>query len=166
MRPGTEILHQAGGLHRFEGWTKPILTDSGGYQVFSLAENRVITEEGVTFKSHLDGSRLFMSPEDSIHIQESIGSDIAMSFDECIPYPASYEYAKESTLRTLRWAKRGKEVKKKDIASIAMSYGYVYVAQIAMGADMNQTLKALREEGINDYDSYIDSLITAMEITN
>lgn len=109
LRPGEDVVEKAGGLHKFMHYDGPILTDSGGFQVFSLAERRNISEEGVTFKSHLDGSKLFMSPEDSIHIQEKLGSDIAMSFDECIPYPSSYEYVKDSVDRTLRWAKRGLE---------------------------------------------------------
>ena len=108
LRPGEDILDEAGGIHEFMNYHNgPVLTDSGGFQVFSLAKLRDISEEGVKFKSHLDGSRLFMSPEDSIHIQEKIGSDIAMSFDDCIPYPSSYEYAARSVDRTLRWAKRG-----------------------------------------------------------
>ena len=108
LRPGEDILDEAGGIHEFMNYNNgPVLTDSGGFQVFSLAKLRDISEEGVKFKSHLDGSRLFMSPEDSIHIQEKIGSDIAMSFDECIPYPSSYEYVARSVDRTLRWAKRG-----------------------------------------------------------
>ena len=108
LRPGEDILDEAGGIHEFMNYHNgPVLTDSGGFQVFSLAKLRDISEEGVKFKSHLDGSRLFMSPEDSIHIHEKIGSDIAMSFDECIPYPSSYEYAARSVDRTLRWAKRG-----------------------------------------------------------
>ena len=109
LRPGEDTVDKAGGIHKFMNYDGPILTDSGGFQVFSLADNRKINEEGVTFKSHLDGTKLFMSPEDSIHIQEKIGSDIAMSFDECIPYPSDYEYAKKSVDRTLRWAKRGLE---------------------------------------------------------
>ena len=109
LRPGPETLIKAGGIHSFMNYDGPILTDSGGFQVFSLADSRKIKEEGVSFKSHLDGSRLFMSPEDSIHIQEAIGSDIAISFDECIPYPSTYEYAKDSVDRTLRWAKRGQD---------------------------------------------------------
>ena len=107
LRPGEETMRKAGGIHNFMNYDGPILTDSGGFQVFSLKATRKISEEGVYFKSHLDGSKLFMSPEDSIRIQEAIGSDIAMSFDECIPYPVSYKYAKESTDRTIRWAKRG-----------------------------------------------------------
>ena len=127
LRPGPEILEKAGGIHAFMNYDGPVLTDSGGFQVFSLADTRKITEEGVRFKSHLDGSMLFMSPEDSIHIQESIGSDIAMSFDECIPYPSSYEYTRASVERTLRWAKRGQEAHtKKDQALFGIVQGSEY----------------------------------------
>lgn len=106
LRPGTELIHEAGELHRFMNWNKGILTDSGGFQVFSLGAMRKITEEGVYFRSFLDGSKQFLSPEISIKAQEDLGSDIAMAFDECIPYPADYEYARKSTERTTRWAKR------------------------------------------------------------
>jgi len=109
LRPGEDIVAKAGGLHKFMNYDGPILTDSGGFQVFSLAKNKKkdIVEEGVYFKSHLDGKKLFLTPELSIEIQNKLDSDIAMSFDECIPFPATYEYAKASTERTLRWAKRG-----------------------------------------------------------
>ena len=110
LRPGEDIVAKAGGLHKFMNYDGPILTDSGGFQVFSLARPKDITEEGVHFKSHLDGSKLFLTPEISIQVQNKLDSDIAMSFDECIPYPATYDYVKASTDRTLRWAKRGKEV--------------------------------------------------------
>jgi len=106
LRPGTSILNQAGGLHQFMNWTKPILTDSGGYQVYSLANTRKITEEGVAFKSHIDGSKHFFSPEKSMEIQREIGADIIMAFDECPPYPSSYEYAKNSMQLTHRWLER------------------------------------------------------------
>lgn len=106
MRPGPELIAKAGGLHRFMNWPGSILTDSGGFQVFSLAENRKIEEEGVHFRSHLDGSRHFLSPEKSIQIQQQLGSDIMMQLDECIPYPADYDYVKESTDRTQRWLER------------------------------------------------------------
>lgn len=106
LRPGTELIHEAGELHRFMNWNKGILTDSGGFQVFSLGAMRKITEEGVYFRSFLDGSKQFLSPEISIRAQEDLGSDIAMAFDECIPYPADYEYARKSTERTTRWARR------------------------------------------------------------
>ena len=110
LRPGEDIVNKSGGLHQFMNYDGPILTDSGGFQVFSLAGKNAIKEEGVIFKSHIDGTKLFLTPEKSIEIQNKLDSDIAMSFDECIPYPVEYEYAKESTLRTLRWAKRGKDV--------------------------------------------------------
>ncbi|MFR6110181.1 MAG: tRNA guanosine(34) transglycosylase Tgt [Dialister invisus] len=106
LRPGTELIHEAGELHRFMNWNKGILTDSGGFQVFSLGAMRKITDEGVYFRSFLDGSKQFLSPEISIRAQEDLGSDIAMAFDECIPYPADYEYARKSTERTTRWARR------------------------------------------------------------
>ena len=107
LRPGADIVKKAGGLHKFMNYPNPILTDSGGFQVFSLAKPKDICEEGVTFKSHLDGAKLFLTPEISIEVQNKLDSDIAMSFDECIPYPATYEYTKNSVDRTLRWAKRG-----------------------------------------------------------
>jgi queuine tRNA-ribosyltransferase len=106
LRPGLDILEKAGGLHKFNGWSKPILTDSGGYQVFSLAGTRKITEEGVIFKSHIDGSKLNFTPELVMDIQRSIGADIIMAFDECTPYPCEYEYARKSMEMTHRWLKR------------------------------------------------------------
>ena len=110
LRPGEDIVDKAGGLHRFMNYDGPILTDSGGFQVFSLAKKKDISEDGVIFKSHINGEKLFLTPEKSIQIQNKLDSDIAMSFDECIPYPASYDYVKNSVERTLRWARRGKEV--------------------------------------------------------
>lgn len=109
LRPGTEIVKGAGKLHRFMNWDRPILTDSGGFQVFSLNELRKITEDGVEFRSHIDGSRHFLSPEKAVEIQNGLGSDIIMAFDECIPYPAKYDYVKQSLERTTRWAARCKE---------------------------------------------------------
>ncbi len=106
LRPGMEIMEKAGGLHQFMNWQKPILTDSGGYQVFSLSENRKIKEEGVTFRSHIDGSKLFFSPENAIDIQRSIGADIIMAFDECTPYPCEKNYARNSMHITHRWLDR------------------------------------------------------------
>lgn len=106
LRPGTEILEQAGGLHKFMHWDRPILTDSGGFQVYSLSDNRKISEEGVQFRSHIDGSRHLFSPEKSMDIQRSIGADIVMAFDECTPYPCEYSYARESMGMTHRWLKR------------------------------------------------------------
>ena len=106
LRPGTEILHKAGGLHRFEGWTRPILTDSGGFQVFSLTDIRKMTEEGVQFSSHIDGRKLMFTPENVMDIQREIGADIMMAFDECCPGTADYQYAKKSMERTHRWLNR------------------------------------------------------------
>ena len=106
LRPGHELIAEAGGLHKFMNWDRSILTDSGGFQVFSLSKLRKISEEGVTFRSHLDGSEHFLSPEKAIAIQEALGSDIAMAFDECAPYPAERKYIKDSLLRTTRWAER------------------------------------------------------------
>ena len=110
LRPGPEIIDKAGGLHKFMNYNGPILTDSGGFQVFSLARPKDITEEGVHFKSHIDGSKLFLTPEESIRVQNLLDSDIAMSFDECPPYPVSHDYMEKSIERTLRWAERGKKV--------------------------------------------------------
>ena len=109
IRPGDELIYRRGGLHKFMGWERPILTDSGGFQVFSLASLRKIKEEGVTFHSHVDGRVLFMGPEESMQIQSHLGSTIAMAFDECVENPAPYEYAKQSCARTTRWLKRCKE---------------------------------------------------------
>lgn len=106
LRPGIEIMQQAGGLHKFMGWDRPILTDSGGYQVYSLSANRKIKEEGVKFKSHIDGSYHFFTPERAIEIQRFLGADLIMAFDECTPYPCDYKYAKSSMERTHRWLKR------------------------------------------------------------
>jgi queuine tRNA-ribosyltransferase len=106
LRPGSEVLQQAGGLHRFMNWSSPILSDSGGYQVYSLSDNRKIKEEGVTFKSHIDGSKHFFSPESAVEIQRKIGADIIMAFDECTPYPCDYGYAKDSMHMTHRWLDR------------------------------------------------------------
>ena len=108
IRPGDELIYRRGGLHKFMGWERPILTDSGGFQVFSLASLRKIKEEGVTFHSHVDGRILFMGPEESMQIQSHLGSTIAMAFDECVENPAPYEYAKQSCARTVRWLKRCK----------------------------------------------------------
>ncbi len=106
LRPGHELIARAGGLHKFMNWQGPILTDSGGFQVFSLGDLRKITEEGVAFQSHIDGSRHFISPEKAMEIQNHLGSDIMMAFDECIPYPSEHEYVMHSVDRTTRWAKR------------------------------------------------------------
>ena len=112
LRPGHELVKKAGGLHKFMNWDRAILTDSGGFQVFSLGDLRKITEDGVEFKSHLDGSKHFLSPEKVMEIENALGADIIMAFDECVEYPATYEYTKQSMERTTRWAKRCKEAHK------------------------------------------------------
>ncbi|MGE5328133.1 MAG: tRNA guanosine(34) transglycosylase Tgt [Deltaproteobacteria bacterium] len=134
IRPGHELVKQAGGLHDFMNWNGAILTDSGGFQVFSLADLRNIQEEGVTFKSHLDGSKHFISPEKAIEIENALGADIIMAFDECAPYPSEYNYAKEAMERTTRWAKRCKETHKNT------------EKQALFGIVQGVTYKDLREE--------------------
>jgi queuine tRNA-ribosyltransferase len=139
LRPGTDILHQAGGLHRFNGWDRPILTDSGGYQVYSLAARRKIKEEGVKFQSHIDGSYHHFSPESVMDIQRAIGADIIMAFDECPPYPSTYKYAMESMHMTHRWLDRA-------IAHLAEHpplYGY---QQALFPIVQGSTFKDLRKE--------------------
>lgn len=112
LRPGPELIEEAGGLHKFMNWHKGILTDSGGFQVFSLADTRHITEEGVTFKNHLNGAKMFLSPEKAIAIENALGPDIMMSLDECPPFFESYDYVKKSVARTSRWAERGLQAHK------------------------------------------------------
>ncbi|MDY0291677.1 MAG: tRNA guanosine(34) transglycosylase Tgt [Desulfuromonadaceae bacterium] len=109
LRPGHELIQRLGGLHQFMHWSGPILTDSGGFQVFSLGELRKIDEDGVRFQSHLDGAKHILTPESSVQIQQALGADILMVFDECIPYPATREYVKDSTARSMRWAKRSRD---------------------------------------------------------
>lgn len=118
LRPGHDLVEKLGGLHRFMHWDKPILTDSGGFQVFSLGDLRKIDEQGVSFQSHIDGSKYVLTPESSIEVQEALGSDIIMAFDECIPHPSTRDYTATSTARSGRWAKRCKEARKDDDASL------------------------------------------------
>lgn len=139
LRPGLPLLQQAGGLHAFIGWDKPILTDSGGYQVYSLSDNRKIKEEGVTFKSHIDGSKHIFTPENVMDIQRTIGADIIMAFDECTPYPCEYKYAKKSMEMTHRWLDRCVT----RINETQPLYGYnQYLFPIVQGS----TYKDLREQ--------------------
>ncbi|WP_110952853.1 tRNA guanosine(34) transglycosylase Tgt [Anaerosinus massiliensis] len=127
LRPGDDLVKEAGGLHKFMNWDRGILTDSGGFQVFSLGALRKITEEGVTFRSHIDGSKQFLSPEIATKIQMNLGADIIMAFDECVPYPAEHEYARKSTERTTRWAKRCKDtLTRKDQALFGIVQGGMY----------------------------------------
>ena len=114
VRPGLDVIKHFGGLHNFMNWNGPILTDSGGYQIFSLAKLRKITEEGVEFQNHIDGARAFISPEIAMEIQLLLGSDIAMALDECVPYPCEYDYAAQSAEMTTRWAKRCAEWKRRN----------------------------------------------------
>jgi len=143
LRPGTEILEKAGGLHKFINWNKPILTDSGGYQVFSLSELRKIKSNGVEFRSHLDGSKHFFTPEKVIGIQRSIGSDIMMVLDECTPYPCEYEYAKHSKNLTSDWAILNKEA----FENSNSLYGH---RQFLFGIIQGSVYKDLREESAKD----------------
>ncbi len=146
LRPGEDVVLHAGGLHKFMNYDGPILTDSGGFQVFSLAKKKDITEEGVKFKSHIDGRELLLTPELSIQIQNKLDSDIAMSFDECIDYPVTHEYAKASTERTLRWAKRGKDVHSNPNQSL---FG------IVQGGEFEDLRKWSAEETVKlDFDGY------------
>lgn len=127
LRPGIEVIRELGGLHRFMGWSKPLLTDSGGYQVFSLGALRKITEEGVHFQSHLDGSSHLLTPERIVEVQEGLGSDIAMVLDECIPHPSGREYVRDSTERTMRWAERSLRAhQKSDQALFGIIQGGMY----------------------------------------
>ncbi len=152
LRPGTETLEKAGGLHNFMNWKKPVLTDSGGYQVFSLSELRQLKSDGVEFRSHLDGSKHFFTPQKVIQIQRSIGSDIMMALDECTPFPCDYEYAKNSTQLTSDWAFLNKEAFEKS----KPLYGH---SQYLFGIIQGSIYKDLREKSVIDitkldFDSY------------
>jgi queuine tRNA-ribosyltransferase len=143
LRPGTEVLEKAGGLHRFMNWQRPILTDSGGFQVFSLSELRKVKSDGVEFKSHLDGSAHFFSPEKVVGIQRSIGSDVIMVLDECTPYPCEYDFALNSTKLTSNWAAMSKEAFEKSIPL----YGH---KQSIFGIIQGSVYKGLRELSAKD----------------
>jgi queuine tRNA-ribosyltransferase len=146
LRPGHETIRRLGGLHTFTHWERPILTDSGGYQIFSLAKLRKITEDGVTFRSHLDGSLHLLTPEKVIEIQRALGSDIAMVLDECIPYPSSYEYVKASTSLTTRWAKRCLEVRRENDPALFA------IVQGGMCRDLREeSAQALVQMGLEGY---------------
>lgn len=152
LRPGTEILESAGGLHKFMNWNKPILTDSGGYQIFSLSELRKLKSDGVEFRSHLDGSKHFFTPEKVIQIQRSIGSDIMMVLDECAPYPCDYDYAKKSVELTSNWAVLNKEA----FVNSKPLYDH---KQYQLGIIQGSIYKDLREKSVSDllkldFDSY------------
>jgi len=146
LRPGTDILEAAGGLHAFMNWDKPILTDSGGYQVYSLSANRKIKEEGVKFKSHIDGSYHTFTPENAISIQRKIGADIIMAFDECTPYPCEYEYAKTSMHRTHRWLQRCMEQDKKEPHLYGYSQNLFPIVQGSVYTDLRQESAAFIAE--------------------
>lgn len=140
LRPGDETVRDLGGLHKFTTWQKPILTDSGGFQVFSLAPLRKITEEGVHFSSHIDGRRIFMGPEESMRIQSNLGSTIAMAFDECVSNPAEYDYAKASSERTYRWLCRCKD----EMAKLNAKSETVNRSQLLFGINQGATFEDLR----------------------
>ncbi|HEY3346575.1 MAG TPA: tRNA guanosine(34) transglycosylase Tgt [Nitrospirota bacterium] len=146
LRPGHELVKRMGGLHEFMGWDRPILTDSGGFQVFSHSQLRKITEEGVRFQSHLDGSYHFLTPESATQIQEALGADIIMCFDECAAYPSTYDYFKQSMEMTLRWAKRCKETKTREDQAL---FGII---QGGMHRDLRERCAAeLLEIGFDGY---------------
>jgi queuine tRNA-ribosyltransferase len=142
LRPGDSLIHDFGGLHRFMTWDGPILTDSGGFQVFSLAGLRKIREEGVTFASHIDGHRVFMGPEESMRIQSNLGSDIAMAFDECIENPSPFDYVKQSCARTYRWLERCKT----ELTRLNTLEGTVNPSQVLFGINQGGTYPQLRIE--------------------
>lgn len=155
MRPGDTLIKELGGLHRFTGWDGPILTDSGGFQVFSLAKLRQIKEEGVNFHSHVDGRKIFMGPEESMQIQSNLGATIAMAFDECVENPAEYAYAKASCERTVRWLVRCKA----EMARLNALEGTVNPHQLLFGINQGSTYDDLRVENMKqivelDLDGY------------
>ena len=146
VRPGDDLVYDMGGLHKFADWKRPILTDSGGFQVFSLAKLNKIKEEGVTFNSHIDGKKIFMGPEESMQIQSHLGSTIAMAFDECVENPAKYEYAKESCARTMRWLERCK----KEIDRLNSLDSTINCHQLLFGINQGCTFDDLRIEHMKE----------------
>ncbi len=144
VRPGDDLIYKMGGLHKFMKWDRPILTDSGGFQVFSLAQLRKITEDGVTFNSHVDGKRIFMGPEESMRIQSHLGSTIAMAFDECIENPAPYKYVKASHERTVRWLRRCRD----ELDKLNAQEGTVNPEQLLFGINQGGTYDDLRIENM------------------
>ncbi len=140
LRPGDKLIHDLGGLHKFMNWDRPILTDSGGFQVFSLAQLRKITEEGVHFNSHIDGRRIFMGPEESMQIQSNLASTIAMAFDECVENPAPYDYVKKSCERTLRWLERCKT----ELARLNVLDSTINQQQLLFGINQGGIIDELR----------------------
>ena len=155
VRPGLDVIKRFGGLHNFMSWSGPILTDSGGYQIFSLAKLRKITEEGVEFQNHIDGARAFISPEMAMEIQLLLGSDVAMALDECVPYPCEYDYAAPSAEMTTRWAKRCREWKRRNSETAKQGFADSMLFGIVQGA----TFENLRKENAQaivdlDFDGY------------
>ena len=151
VRPGDKLIKELGGLHKFMNWDRPILTDSGGFQVFSLANLRKITEEGVSFNSHVDGKKIFMGPEESMQIQSNLASTIAMAFDECVALPAEYSYAKKSHERTIRWLERCK----KEMDRLNSLPDTINKNQMLFGINQGATFDDLRIENmktISDFD--------------
>lgn len=146
LRPGDETVRELGGIHRFTGWEGPVLTDSGGFQVFSLSKLRNIKEEGVTFASHIDGHKIFMGPEESMRIQSNLGSTIAMAFDECVENPSTYAYAEASCKRTVRWLKRCKE----ELTRLNAQPGVLNPNQLLFGINQGSTFDDLRVENMRE----------------
>ena len=156
VRPGLDVIKHFGGLHNFMNWDGPLLTDSGGYQIFSLAKLRKITEEGVEFQNHIDGARAFISPEIAMEIQIVLGSDIAMALDECVPYPCEYDYAAQSAEMTTRWAKRCKEA---NVQRPTLNAQRPTINQLLFGIVQGATFEDLRKESAQaivdiDFDGY------------
>jgi queuine tRNA-ribosyltransferase len=155
VRPGLDVIKRFGGLHNFMNWSGPILTDSGGYQIFSLAKLRKITEEGVEFQNHIDGARAFISPEIAMEIQMLLGSDIAMALDECVPYPCDYDYAAQSAEMTTRWAKRCREWKQRNSETAKRGFADSMLFGIVQGAAFEDLRKQSAQAIVDlDFDGY------------